>query len=123
MPSILQKRIFGSADESAVDDEVSSVAPSTSRRPSGIAGIGSFARAHRPSFLERWRDRELDETDESVVLDSPSVKPPIPSALQPPPEVYTTPLPALSMTVLSIVSYSVTTVSFKWPKLRYLRPC
>lgn len=97
----LPRRVFGNVNESAVDDETSSAPPGASRRPSGL---GSFARVHRPSFVARWRNREGGEGDESAVLDSPSVKPPIPSALQPPPELYATPLPTLSMIVLSIVS-------------------
>ncbi|KAK7689710.1 hypothetical protein QCA50_006349 [Cerrena zonata] len=96
--STIPRRVFGNANESALDDELSSNPPNPSRRPSGL---GSFARAHRPSFVARWRNREGEE-DESAVVESPSMKPPIPSALQPPPEVYATPLPTLSMIVLSI---------------------
>ena len=55
---------------------------------------------HRPSFIDRWKSQAADE--EANVPASP--KPAIPSALQPPPEVYSTPLPLLSMVVLSIVS-------------------
>ncbi|CAL1699459.1 unnamed protein product [Somion occarium] len=56
-----------------------------------------MSRGHRPSFLNRWQNTGGEDGDG---LDSP--KPPIPSALQPPPEVYATPLPMLSMIVLSI---------------------
>lgn len=76
----------------------SSQATSQRRRPSTRISFSSVLK-HRPSFVDRWRNAGGDE--ESGQLHSP--KPPIPSALQPPTEVYSTPLPILSMIVLSIV--------------------
>lgn len=80
--------------------------PSSSAQPGRGLGRMSFTQSLRsPSFLSRWRNGGVDE--ENVNVNSPKPEqPPIPSALQPPPEVYTTPLPTLSMVVLSIVSVS-----------------
>lgn len=72
------------------------------RRPSGRVSFSTVLQ-HRPSFVSRWRNNTGDE--ESGPLPSPKPeRPPIPSALQPPPEMYSTPLPMLSIVVLSIVS-------------------
>ena len=92
-------------DSSQAAQQVASQAASTSkRRPSGRISFSSVLK-HRPSFVERWRAAGGDE-EAGVGGEMPSPKverPPIPSALQPPPEVYSTPLPMISMTVLSIV--------------------
>ncbi|KAI0087355.1 hypothetical protein BDY19DRAFT_247311 [Irpex rosettiformis] len=69
------------------------------RRPSGHVSFSSMLR-HRPSFASRWKNGAVDE--EAGVSSPRPERPPIPSALQPPPEVYSTPLPTLSMIVLSI---------------------
>ena len=67
---------------------------------------------HRPSFVERWRTAGGDEeAGLGGEMPSPKVeRPPIPSALQPTSEVYSTPLPMISMTVLSIVSEVLATL-------------
>ncbi|EKM57989.1 uncharacterized protein PHACADRAFT_251932 [Phanerochaete carnosa HHB-10118-sp] len=61
----------------------------------------SSAFRHRPSFVTRWR-RTAEDEEMGAVSTPKSERPPIPSALQPPPEMCATPLPALSMIVLSI---------------------
>ena len=75
---------------------------SQSRRPSGRVSFSALLQ-HRPSFVNRWRSGAMDEENGELASPKPE-RPPIPSALQPPPEVYSTPLPTLSMIVLSIVS-------------------
>ncbi|KAI0074454.1 major facilitator superfamily MFS-1 [Panus rudis PR-1116 ss-1] len=94
------KRVFGQDESALLDDASPSPAQTNtqaSRRPSGRI---SFTRVHRPSFLNRWGNAG---DEESGVPPSPKPdKPPIPSALQPPPEAYATPLPTLSMIALSI---------------------
>ncbi|OSC97802.1 major facilitator MFS-1 [Trametes coccinea BRFM310] len=94
------RRVFGPGDSALdVEDdtpEVQSSGPRGTRRPSGRV---SFSRlVHKPSILSRW-SRTGDE--ESGIGETPE-RPAIPSALQPAGEVYATPLPTLSMIVLSI---------------------
>ena len=60
---------------------------------------------HRPSFISRWRRTQNAEEG----LGAPEM-PPIPSALEPKGESYRTPLPVLSMIVLSIVCSSLNTI-------------
>ncbi len=105
-------------EESALDaDETSpfhipgSSQPTQTRGPSGPGRV-SFSKplGRKPSLINRLRN-EWDE--EAVRSQSPkSERPAIPSALQPSPEVYSTPLPTLSMTVLSIVCKSYRTMYF-----------
>lgn len=83
----------------------SSQATTQGRRPSGRVSFSSMLR-HRPSFISRWKNGGVDE--EAGVSSPRPDRAPIPSALQPPPEVYATPLPTLSMVVLSIVSLMLT---------------
>ena len=95
------RRIFGPGDSALdIDEDSTEVQPGDhqgARRPSGRV---SFSRlVHKPSILSRW-SRTGDE--ESGIAHAPD-RPAIPSALQPPNEVYATPLPILSMIVLSIV--------------------
>ncbi|THH18720.1 hypothetical protein EW146_g2307 [Bondarzewia mesenterica] len=80
-------RIFGSAQ--GLDDDLMNPAPSA--RP----GRFSLSRA---SLASRW----MHSTDEETATTPVSERAPIPSALQQPGEAYTTPLPKLSMVVLSI---------------------
>ncbi|KAI0654384.1 major facilitator MFS-1 [Cubamyces menziesii] len=94
------RRIFGPGDSALdIDEDSTEVQPGDhqgARRPSGRV---SFSRlVHKPSILSRW-SRTGDE--ESGIAHAPD-RPAIPSALQPPNEVYATPLPILSMIVLSI---------------------
>ena len=72
------------------------------RRFSGRVSFSSLLH-HRPSFASRWKRGVVDE--EAGVSSPRPERPLIPSALQPPPEVYSTPLPILSMIVLSIVGH------------------
>ncbi|KAI0370487.1 major facilitator MFS-1 [Pilatotrama ljubarskyi] len=94
------RRVFGPSDSALDVNEETADAhdgePQRTRRPSGRV---SFSRLmHKPSILSRW-SRTGDE--ESGVTQTPE-RPAIPSALQTPGEVYATPLPVLSMIVLSI---------------------
>ncbi len=93
------RRSFG-ISESALDannDTPGSLPGSEQRR---ILGRISFNQGnHKPSFTSRWR-RSQDEED--GVRPAVPERPPIPSALEPKGELYT-PLPVLSMIVLSIV--------------------
>jgi hypothetical protein len=87
-------------DESALEVDDTPDSTSTARRILGRVSFGAGSH-HRPSFAARWRDT----TDEEGAVATPmSERPPIPSALQSAGEAYTTPLPVLSMIVLSIVS-------------------
>ncbi|KAJ3825505.1 hypothetical protein F5880DRAFT_1552169 [Lentinula raphanica] len=86
-------RTFGT-DDSALDDNDATPTRSALRRALPRISFGSL---HRPSFSFK----QSSDNDNNVV--SPSVdRPPIPSVSQPAPEVYATPLPVLSMVVLSI---------------------
>lgn len=96
------RRVFG-VDESALDvnDTPGSAAGREQHR---VQGRVSFNQSQRkPSFISRWR-RNQDEED-GLGPTSPAERPPIPSALEPKGESYSTPLPTLSMIVLSIVRY------------------
>ncbi|KAI0792440.1 major facilitator superfamily domain-containing protein [Abortiporus biennis] len=110
MTSSTPRRIFGPPD----DDTEHNPAQREGREGRRFLGRTLFAgsisqtQQHRPSFLSRWRNRigEGREDEENAIVNvvgSPKAeRPPIPSALQPAAEVYATPLPALSMIVLSI---------------------
>ena len=96
--------------ESAIEDDETTNDELTEppiRRVFGRVSFDDPTRSqHRPSFAARWRsiltpDVETGPNEMQVIE-----RPPIPSALQMP-EVPTTPLPGLSMIVLSIVSASV----------------
>lgn len=90
-------RTFGT-NESALDVD-NDDEPSIARR------VLSFGQQHRPSFTSRWRNSENLQGE----LPTPTTeRPPIPTMMQPAGEIYTTPLPVLSMIVLSIVR------SFHW---------
>jgi hypothetical protein len=103
--STVPRRSFG-VDESALDDEETQGSNSSDINPARrFLGRISFGGSHRrPSFISQWR-RTADEEGGLGAISLPE-RPPIPSALQPGGEVYTTPLPALSMIVLSIVRWS-----------------
>ncbi|TFY76791.1 hypothetical protein EWM64_g7223 [Hericium alpestre] len=92
----LPRRVFGIDDSAVADDDLAHTSPGPSARPGRI----SFSRlTHRPSWFAKWRG---EDGDEPPAPGAPSDKPPIPSALQQTGEAYSTPLPKLSMTVLSI---------------------
>ncbi|EIW78548.1 hypothetical protein CONPUDRAFT_138776 [Coniophora puteana RWD-64-598 SS2] len=87
------RRVFGATDLLGVDD-----APDVSPDRRRVSGGGRSLR--RPSFIGRWRSSisgSSDGGDGTKSID----KPPIPTAIQSS-ETYSTPLPTLSMTVLSI---------------------
>ena len=96
------KRVFG-VDDSALD--VDDLTPSSllyqPPRRTSLASISRFSIPRKPSFPTRWRTNQDEEIQ--TPLSPPPERPPIPSALVYPTEVYTTPLPVLSMIVLSIV--------------------
>ena len=87
-------RSFGSQG-SGLGDDTSEAPASTTQRILGRISFGSFR--HRPSFLNR-----VNEQDSATPTPE---RAPIPTMMQPSSEVYTTPLPILSMIVLSIVSF------------------
>ncbi|TFK19579.1 major facilitator superfamily MFS-1 [Coprinopsis marcescibilis] len=84
-------RSFGLQDGTQESDEAQLNTPSAMRRMLGRLSFSSSKR--RPSFLRRH-----DEEGEDI----PMERPPIPSMMQTGGETYTTPLPMLSMIVLSI---------------------
>ncbi|KAI1794415.1 major facilitator superfamily MFS-1 [Ganoderma leucocontextum] len=96
------RRVFGPGDSAQVvnidtpgvqaDASQGTPRPSTRVSFSGLVG--------KPTILNRW-SRAGDGDEESGVVQPPG-RPAIPSALQAPGEVYATPLPVLSMIVLSI---------------------
>ncbi|ESK91962.1 hypothetical protein Moror_10388 [Moniliophthora roreri MCA 2997] len=91
-------RSFG-ADDSALDDTNDTPTRSAMRRTLGRISNSFGNSIRRPSFAARWRDG--DPGAEGV--SSPKVeRPPIPSVVQTSGEAYVTPLPLLSMIVLSI---------------------
>jgi len=93
------RRSFG-VNESALDDdnETPQYEQNAVRRILHRFSFGSSR--HRPSFTARWRNN-VDE--EGGMVMPTSERPPIPTMMQPAGEAYTTPLPVLSMIVLSIV--------------------
>ncbi|GAW09030.1 major facilitator superfamily MFS-1 [Lentinula edodes] len=92
--STTPRRTFG-ADDSALDDTDATPTRSALRR--AIPRI-SFGSLHRPSFSFK----NSSDNEDGIVVSPTADKAPIPSVTQPAPEVYATPLPVLSMIVLSI---------------------
>lgn len=101
--STTPRRTFG-ADDSALDDTDTTPTRSALRR--AIPRI-SFGSLHRPSF----RFKNSSDNEDGAVVSPTADKAPIPSVTQPAPEVYATPLPVLSMIVLSIVRLYLTSIS------------
>ena len=100
------QRIFGhpNTDDSTVADETLNAANTTT--PNSVR-LQLSHRLSRISFtkrsISRWRSQQDEElADGSSGMPAP---PPIPSALQQSTESTSTPLPILSMMVLSIVRY------------------
>jgi hypothetical protein len=88
-------RLDSSGTESGTDGPPREI--STARRFLGRMSLGNF-KGGRPSFGSFRRDGE-------TVLSTPkSDRPAIPTMMQPSGEAYSTPLPKISMVVLSIVS-------------------
>lgn len=95
------KRVFG-IDDSALDVDdftPSSLVYQQPRRTSRVS-VGRLSLPRKPSFITRWSANQDEEIGPSLTL--PSERPPIPSALAQATEVSATPLPVLSMIVLSI---------------------
>ncbi|RDB29876.1 hypothetical protein Hypma_013955 [Hypsizygus marmoreus] len=90
----LPRRTFGVQD-SASNDETVREEPNLLRRAL------SFGSKHRPSF-SLFRRYSVDSDSANGMPTSTSERPPIPTMIQSSGEVYTTPLPILSMIVLSI---------------------
>ncbi|KAJ7064824.1 hypothetical protein C8F01DRAFT_1128328 [Mycena amicta] len=84
------RRSFG-RDESALDD-TEPATESPVRRLIGRISFGGLSQ-HRPSFASRWTNNDANPTTERA---------PIPHMIQSSAETYATPLPVLSMIVLSI---------------------
>ena len=94
-------RVFGpNTSDATADAFVQSQGsdPQSARRPSARVSFSGLTR--KPSILSRWS--RAGEDEESGLMQPPE-RPAIPSALQAPGEAYATPLPVLSMIVLSIV--------------------
>lgn len=115
-----QRRLNTIIDESALDaDDASPVrVPGTTestpqgRRPT-FSGRVSFSGSipYRSSILNKLKGTAGDEESGSIRSPRPE-RPAIPSALQQSPEVYSTPLPILSMIVLSIVRHTYLSLIF-----------
>lgn len=92
------RRVFGPGDTALDVDNDTQAAygngsqPLLQRASEQVSGI-----VRKPSIFSRWKGDE-----ESGTSQTPE-RPAIPSALQAPGEAYSTPLPVLSMIVLSIV--------------------
>ncbi|KAJ7158242.1 hypothetical protein C8R43DRAFT_1086999 [Mycena crocata] len=91
------RRSFG-PDESALDDSPETPEQTGVRRLIGRISFGNSQ--HRPSFASRWRNGG-NEDGGTPGTPTPD-KPPIPTMMQSSGETYATPLPVLSMIVLSI---------------------
>ncbi|KAI0056222.1 major facilitator superfamily MFS-1 [Artomyces pyxidatus] len=89
------RRVFGFEEPSPADDDAFTASPGSQSRTGRI----SFLQGRRPSFAARWRGQSDEENTAAGTSDE---RPPIPSALHQSGEAYTTPLPTLSMIVLSI---------------------
>ncbi|KAJ7740010.1 hypothetical protein DFH07DRAFT_751956 [Mycena maculata] len=93
------RRSFGTnLDESALDDS-ETPEPSRFRKLVGRISFGNGQR--RPSFASRWRNSGNEE-DGNAPSTPGTERPPIPTMMQSSGETYATPLPILSMIVLSI---------------------
>lgn len=96
------KRSFG-VDGSALDTD-GDTPGSLGDQPRRVLGRVSFDHSQpKPSFIARWRKLQDEEDGRGSTVVEPPL---IPSALEQKGEAYSTPLPALSMIVLSIVSSS-----------------
>ncbi|KAJ7512779.1 hypothetical protein B0H11DRAFT_1947347 [Mycena galericulata] len=95
------RRSFG-PDESALDDspETPEQTPSRVQRFIGRLSLGNSQ--HRPSFASRWRNNSGNEEEGGPPGTPNTERPPIPTMMQSSTETYATPLPILSMIVLSI---------------------
>jgi hypothetical protein len=97
------RRSFGidPNDSALADDDINDLVEQPQARR--VFGRISFDQSqHRPSFTARWRNNA--DVENGKVPTPVDERPPIPSALQTPGEIPTTPLPLLPMVVLSIVS-------------------
>ncbi|KAJ6595888.1 hypothetical protein DFH09DRAFT_1135898 [Mycena vulgaris] len=92
------RRSFG-PDDSALDDRPESPEQTGVRRLIDRISFGNSQ--HRPSFAARWRYGSNDEGNDMTSTPT-TERPPIPTMMQPAGETYSTPLPTLSMIVLSI---------------------
>jgi hypothetical protein len=91
-------RSFGRLDSSTLEGGNEALPRETSTVRRFLGGRISLGNLGRPSFSSFGRDGE-------AALPTPkSDRPAIPTMMQPSGEVYSTPLPKLSMVVLSIVS-------------------
>ncbi|KAJ7108561.1 hypothetical protein C8R44DRAFT_884628 [Mycena epipterygia] len=94
------RRSFGPAsDESALDDSPETPEQTGVRKLIGRISFGNSQ--HRPSFVSRWRNGSNEEGGGTPNTPNQE-RPPIPTMMQSSAETYATPLPVLSMIVLSI---------------------
>ncbi|KAJ6470651.1 hypothetical protein C8R47DRAFT_757411 [Mycena vitilis] len=92
------RRSFG-PDESALDDSPETPEHNRVRNLIGRISFGNLSQ-HRPSFASRWRNG--GEDGEASPGTPRTERAPIPTMMQSSGETYATPLPVLSMIVLSI---------------------
>jgi hypothetical protein len=112
-------------NESAIeDDETTNESPTGPpiRRVFGRVSFDQNPSQHRPSFTARWRSVLNPDVEPGPNGSQANERPPIPSALQVP-EVPTTPLPTLSMVVLSIVSVTLSSRTIPQVRACNPRPC
>lgn len=94
----IPRRSFG-VQEPALDDDGETSSTNLAQRLLGRISFGNSQ--HRPSFTFRGRTPSAGGLESTQGI--PPDRPPIPTMMQSSGEVYTTPLPTLSMIVLSIV--------------------
>lgn len=111
MPST-PRRVFGN-DDSALDVNSETPASTGGGDHPRVLGRVSFSQGqHRPSFISRWR--RTQDVEEGLGPAGTPERPAIPSALEPKGESYSTPLPVLSMIVLSIVRSPLNTLQMSF---------
>lgn len=102
------RRVFGNNSAVDVNGLIPASPGGTDHHPRLPERVSYNQIQHRPSFISRWR-RTQDAEEGLGPVGAPE-RPPIPSALEPKGESYRTPLPVLSMIVLSIVCSSLNAI-------------
>jgi hypothetical protein len=115
---ILPRRSFG-VQESSVQ-ETSEGESNVIRRVS--SRISLWSNRHRPTFVPWWT-KGVNEHGEPESQTPTSGRAPIPTMMQSSGEAYTTPLPILSMIVLSIVRSTVFNIQSGMMDLWFCRQC
>ena len=97
------RRVFGNNSAVDVNSETLANTGGTDHHPRQLGRV-SFNQSQQ-SLFSRWRGAQ--DAEEGLRPVGVPDRPPIPSALEPKGESYRTPLPVLSMIVLSIVCSSL----------------